>query len=296
LSQNQEETLCKSCGRYIGAWERCPFCRHINPKRFWVRLLKYLSPVVSVVGLFVLYYVGLYYGNPEVKLETLTKRSNFAQVKINAKVSAPIKYYSSSSTKGEDAGGSMEFEIDDGTALMSVRCYDDAVRELVDSKKIPAFGDDVTVRASYQYKGKGGMLILGSEMGLEIRRKTPEKATPIKAFAAENAKFEKGDRVMVSGKVEEVRDARYELTIAINDLSGNKITAIIPLGILQAYKLIKEDTSEWQQGRPKAGDFVTIKGGIDRRGKKGSEYYVMLVPAVDEITKTDETRVKNDNI
>jgi len=296
MSQNYEETHCKACGRYVGALEVCPFCRSFNPKRPIVRLIKYLTPIISVLGLFVLHYIGLNYGNPEVKLDTLTKRSNFAQITTSAVVNGPLRYYAATN-KGEDGGGSIEFEIDDGTALMLVRCYDDATRELVDAKKLPAFGDKVKLRASFQYKGKGGFLILGSEKGIDIDRKTPETASPIKAVN-DNAgdKFKRGDIVKVSGRVDSVANSKYEINITLDSAtSENQITAVLPLSVLQASKLVKDESGEWTAA-PRAGDFITVSGALELRGRKDDKHFVIMLPAVESIVKTSEETVKKDNM
>ncbi len=297
MSQNYEETHCKSCGRYVGALELCPFCRKFNPKRLTIRLVKYLTPIISVLGLFVLHYIGLHYGNPEVKLDSLTKRSNFAQITTNAVVNAPLRYYPAAD-KGEDGGGSIEFEIDDGTALMLVRCYDDASRELAESGKLPAFGDKIKMTASFQYKGKGGFLILGSEKGIKIERNIPEKATPIKTIVENTGgKFKHGDIIKLSGRVTSVENSRYEFEINLNSASTdeNSITAIMPFSMLQAEKTIKNSADEWQNA-PHEGDFITLTGALAQRGKKDDEYFVIIPPASKNIIKTTEETVKKDNL
>ncbi len=297
MSQNYEETHCKSCGRFVGALEVCPFCRSFNPKRLSVRLIKYLTPIISVLGLFVLHYIGVHYGNPEVKLDTLTKRSNFAQVTTNAVVNAPLRYYAASG-KGENAGGSVEFEIDDGTALMLVRCYDDATRELVEAKKLPAFGDKIKMTASFQYKGKGGFLILGSEKGIKIDRHTPETASPIKTVNENPGdKFKRGDIVKVSGRVAAVSGSRYELDIELDTASTdeNRLTAVMPFSVLQAGRLVKENADEWKDA-PREGDFITLSGALELRGKKDDKYFVIVLPSAESIVKTSEDIVKKDNM
>jgi hypothetical protein len=298
MSQNYEETHCKSCGRFVGALEVCPFCRNFNPKRLSVRLIKYLTPIISVLGLFVLHYIGVHYGNPEVKLDTLTKRSNFAQVTTNAVVNAPLRYYAASD-KGENAGGSVEFEIDDGTSLMLVRCYDDATRELVEAGKLPAFGDKIKMTASFQYKGKGGFLILGSEKGIKIDRRTPETASPIKTVNENpDDKFKRGDILKVSGRVASVDSSRYELEIDL-DAGGatdeTRITAVMPFSVLQAGRHVKENADEWKDA-PRKGDFITLSGALELRGKKDDKYFVIVLPSAESIVKASEDIVKKDNM
>lgn len=296
MSQNHEQTHCKSCGRYIGALELCPYCRTFNPKRLVVKLIKYLSPVISVLGLFVLYYIGLHYGNPEVKLDQLSKRSNFAQVKVNAEVSAVPRYYAAQG-KGENAGGSFEFEIDDGTMAMLARCYDDATGELVRAKKIPALGDKVTVRGSFQYKGKGGFIIIGSDNGLEINRVMPEKATALKIMAQkeiDKTGLKPHERVKISGKISEIKSSRYEFALKLDDMAGNIVTAVIPISALQISGQVKEDVSEFKFNY-KEGDFVTLSGALEKRGRRGYEYFAVIVPAPEDILKSSEENVKKDN-
>lgn len=297
MSQNHDETHCKSCGRYIGACEVCHFCRAFNPKRTVVRVIKYLSPVVAVLGLFVLQMIGTRYGNPEVKLDSLSKRSNFAQITVKAEVSSTPRYYPAVG-KGDENAGSMDFEIDDGTALMPVKCYDDATRELRDAKKVPSLGDRVKLRGSFQYKGKGGSLILGSEMGMELDRPAPAGATPIKDLPAGGPeKFRRGERVRITGKVTDVKDASYELSLRLGDMASSEVSAVVPLSILQLYKHAAAETGDWTpaKGCPAEGDVVTVTGAVDWRGKKGSQYPVIVVATVEEIVKADETKLRSDN-
>ena len=101
----------------------------MNPKRAAVRALKYLSPVITVLGILLLLWVGKTYGTPAVKIASLGKRNNYAQVSITGKISQDIRFYKSTRSRSEGAG-SLEFMVDDGTGIIKVRLLNGRKRRL----------------------------------------------------------------------------------------------------------------------------------------------------------------------
>ncbi len=166
-SQNRKETECSECGRFIGSWEVCPFCRHFNPKRLSVRIIKYTMPFLTILGLILLGFLGRLYGIQDAKISELGRRTNFAQVRIQGRIHNEVRIHSSDDDARGDSS-SVEFEVDDGTGIIRIRCYDDTTQELQEAGLIPAKGDEVSLVGNYQFKARRQFVILGSASDLTI--------------------------------------------------------------------------------------------------------------------------------
>jgi hypothetical protein len=132
-------------------------------------------PILTVLGLIFLGFLGRIYGVQEVKISELGRKSNFAQVIITGKISDEVRLHGSSS---DARGDSLEFEVDDGTGIIRIRCYDDTTQELKAAKKIPVEDDTVRVVGNYQFKAKRAFVILGSAADLTIQHEHSEKEGP----------------------------------------------------------------------------------------------------------------------
>jgi hypothetical protein len=289
-SQNRKETECSACGRFIGSWERCPFCRHWNPKRWQVRLIKYSTPILAILGLVLLSYMGKTYGVQPVQIKDLTRKSNYAQIQLSGRVSGDIRYHASDT---DDGSGSLEFELDDGTDTIRIRAYDDVSAEVLAAGKVPGFGDQVVLTGSYQYKARRHFIILGSANDLEILREKPENVTPIGWLGDPEQKgLKAGQRVKVTGRIEDITSGKYDRRLTVVDPAGARTAISIPASVLEmggadvpAVKFIDG---------LKAGDYVTCVGGLAQTKSRLRTWQVSpAAPA--ELAAADEQAWRNDN-
>ena len=293
LSQNQKETECSACGRFIGSWEICPFCRHYNPKRWQVRLIKYTSPFLTILGILLLMHLGKVYGTSDVTISELGRKANFAQVRIQGRVSGEIRVYSADSDSGISARG-LEFEVDDGTGVIRIRCYEDAFDELRAARNIPGPEDCVSLIGNYQFKAKRQFVILSSSSDLQIERTKPEKATPIlQVFRAEEYGLPINQRLKVTGRVKSIDDGMYERTCWLLDPDGIAVPVNLSKSALDAYGPADAGAVFCRQLR--AGDFVTCFGSLNMsRGRNGRHW--QLTPATPgDLFGADEITWKADN-
>jgi hypothetical protein len=290
MSQNRAETTCSACGRFIGSWERCPFCRHFNPKRPIVRALKYSTPFLAVLGIVGLAFLGKSYGTPAVKIGSLGRKSNFAQVRIEGRVSADIRFYSA------DAQGrpsSLEFEVDDGTGLIRVRCYEDAYEEMLAAAKIPAFGDQASLIGNYQYKAKRQFVILSSPEDLRINREMPERATPIrKAINAGWEGLAEGTRLKLTGRVRSRVPGTYDIVWSLEDPKGGRFPVSLSRDVMDACGMSE---TEGVAAQMNAGAFVTCFGALERSRDRDSESWQLAPAGPGDLRMADEATWKADN-
>ena len=288
--QNRRETECSACGRFIGSWERCPFCRHFNPKRWPVRLIKYSMPVLTVVGLFLLAAMGRQYGVQPVQIKDLSRKSNYAQVRLAGRISDEIRFHAKDE---EGAGGSLEFDLDDGTDVIRVRAYDDVTDELRRAGKIPGVGDQVVVDGSYQYKARRHFIILGSADALQIVREKPATATPIAWLRNPEEKgLAAGQRLKVTGRIEDAKDGPYDRRLWLVDPAGAGIAISISSGLLDAHGAAHP--AAVYVAALKVGDVVTCCGSLAQT--KGRARTWQLAPAApDDFAAADESTWRNDN-
>ena len=106
-----------------------------------------------------------------------------------------IRYYTSETR----VGGSLEFQLDDGTGIIKVRCYDDVTAELARTRCIPGYGDRVKIQGTYQFKARTDFVILGSAKGIEITRNLAHHTTTLAKIAGSHSSFKEGDPVIVDG-------------------------------------------------------------------------------------------------
>ncbi len=293
MSQNRRETECAQCGRFIASWEICPFCRAFNPKRPVVRLIKYTSPILTILGLFLLAHLGRVYGSPQVKIAELGRKTNFAQVQIAGIVPGELRLHASDDETGESRN-SLEFDVDDGTGVIRVRAYDDATQELMAAGELPNFGDRVTLVGNYQFKGRRQFMILSSPFDLEIDRPRPAQATAISDLSRLRAdQFPVGRRVKVTGRVAQARLTAYDLLCKLEDPDRNTITLKLSRDLFAAYGLTRGDTVTWPIPQP--GEYLTCYGALNWYKGKSGEFPELLPAAPSEIIKADAAAWKKDN-
>jgi len=289
-SQNRKETECSACGRFIGSWERCPFCRHWNPKRWQIRLIKYSTPILAILGLVLLSYMGKTYGVQPAKIKDLNRKSNYAQVQLAGQVSGDVRFHASDT---DDASGSLEFELDDGTDTIRIRAYDDVSAEVLAAGKVPGFGDQVVLTGSYQYKARRHFIILGSAADLEILREKPTSATPIGWLAnPEQNGLKTAQRLKITGRIQEITPGQYDRRLVVVDPAGSQTLISIPAGVLEMGGA-ESPTVKFIEGL-KAGDYVTCIGGLTQTKNRMRAWQIS--PATpDELVAADEQAWRNDN-
>ncbi|MBA3045350.1 MAG: OB-fold nucleic acid binding domain-containing protein [Candidatus Thermoplasmatota archaeon] len=223
------ENKCNACGRYIGPIYVCPFCGSKVKRSSRITYTRNLALILAIAGLLVFHAWSIGYGNPDVNLEDLNETSNYAYVTIKGVVTRAPVYY-----PGEDgAPGTLYFTVDDGTGEISVRAYPiPVVQEMIETGKIPGFGDRVVVTGNtYWYNAERGF-ILNSLSQLEIHRSEPILMTIEEVNDLDPDTTEGYYRVNVTGTVSSWRQYYSAVDVTLIDGDGHEISLYVPNSVM----------------------------------------------------------------
>ncbi len=236
----EEEVICPSCRRYVGTFERCPYCGARVPKRLAFRMLKWGGLAVAVFGILFL-YVDLHSANlvvkvpPTIELGEIEPTMNMAQVYLRGKATF-VKYY-------EDTGFLGMFVSDDAGNSIFIRAYDGETRRLLEMEKqrlaegspepkFPAVGDIVTIRGQLRVRPEFRMMILQYAEGLKIERPQAGKAT-IEQMVSNPENFGEYQRLEIGWeenqrvKVISRRDYDWATMLTLYEMSSEAETTLL---------------------------------------------------------------------
>jgi len=77
-----EETLCPSCGRFVGAYEKCPYCGAELKKRMSLIIWKRIAVIGTLLGLAVMWFAAANMNPPEVQIGEICETYNNAIITV----------------------------------------------------------------------------------------------------------------------------------------------------------------------------------------------------------------------
>lgn len=231
-----EEVFCLKCRRYVGTFERCPYCGAGVPKRLSFRLLKWGGLTVAILGVLLL-YADLHGPRlivrepPTIAIGDISPAMNFAQVYLTGDATF-VRYDEETKFLGM-------FLSDENGNEIFIRAYDSETRRLIEMEKrriaendpqpkFPAVGDRLKVRGNLRVRPGFRMMIMQFAEGLTIER--PE-ATPISIEnLVENAgTFREYQRFEVEGKVIDVDNRGWSVILTVYEVETKaEISVLIP--------------------------------------------------------------------
>jgi len=151
------ETHCPSCGKFVGTYERCPYCGTEVTKRISLKVFKMGSLVVALFGVLFLYLAAVNRQIPELEFDKVSETMNFAFVRIDGVVGdMPKVYYSDINNKPN----SMSFTLVKGDHMVRVMAYSAVAEKIIDADKLPIKGENVQVSGSLRVREGGDSLAL----------------------------------------------------------------------------------------------------------------------------------------
>ena len=200
----EEEVICPSCKRYVGTFERCPYCGARVPKRPSFRMLKWGGLTVAILGVLLLYadlHVSrlVVQDTPTIGISQIKPTMNFAQVYIEGKATF-VKYDKDSRFLGM-------FVTDENENSIFVRAYDAETLKLIKMEerrlaendpqpRFPAVGDNVRLRVQLRIRPEFYMVILQYAEGLKIMR-PPASAVTVAQIVSNPDNFGEYQRLEV---------------------------------------------------------------------------------------------------
>lgn len=130
------EMMCPSCGRFVGAVTKCPYCGSKVTKRMSLMATRWAAILLSTVGLFLLYLMARSHEPATVQIGDIATTMNFGNVRIVGQVKADAKM--------NRTGNGMSFNVSDGTGDLRV-FVDEAMRKEMEEKGlIPKKGNEIS--------------------------------------------------------------------------------------------------------------------------------------------------------
>ena len=158
------ETHCPSCGRFVGPLTRCPYCQALTQKRLSIRIFKWISALLSTVGLLMLLFYARNVKTQEVQISQLGLLSNFGHVAIKGTVT---------DSRGLSKWGRLSFNIQqvgqDGTVdTIEVNAYNKIAKEIASLNLVPKNGDVVRVEGRVRAQNDNYSLLINAPRHISI--------------------------------------------------------------------------------------------------------------------------------
>ena len=205
---------CGSCGRFIGPYDRCPYCGARTARRLALRTVKLAAVTLATLGLVLLWALARSVDTPTISILEASSLMNFGYVRLDGRVVRSPTYDAES--------GYLGFWLADETGEAYVSAYREVTEDLLARDVVPAVGDEVSVAGTLRIRDDHVALTLNVADHLTLRR--PE-AIPLKA--GEVTILDEGMRVRLAGEVRRVYEP-YEglMLITLGDESGEIVVAV----------------------------------------------------------------------
>lgn len=210
-----DESICSSCGRFVGALTRCPYCGAKVAKRLSIRVFRYAALLVGIVGLGLLYLMVRNKDVPVIRIGDIEPTMNFAYVRVVGSVSGDARIF-----REGNRVRSLRFMVDDGSGEISVTAFRSQAEELVEANRVPRRGDRVEVTGSLNMTADGEV-VMRLQVPDQLKIMPAEmEVTPLGQVTDALV----GEHLLVEGIIEEVvappPDSKAPWVITIRDGSG----------------------------------------------------------------------------
>ena len=206
-----EETLCPSCGRFVGAYEKCPYCGAELKKRMSLVIWKRIAVGGAVAGLFLMWLAATQMEPKLLQVADITATYNNAIVKIQGMVVGRSL---------EKERGMVKMRINDGSSTVSVLGFG-VLPKLQALGNLPLVGDKIELVGQVQISDQYGIsLFLNLPTRLKILASQPVEETKIGRLNPSwaNSKIRVKGNVKVPsrfGKVT-ITDGAQDLVVALD--------------------------------------------------------------------------------
>ena len=326
MKTNQNQTdkgiSCPSCGRFVGAHDRCPYCGTGLQKRVSLKSMRYISIVVALAGLVCLQLMAMSRETPVKEISSITPAMNFAYITIKGVATRPMKYY-----RDGDKVSSCYIYLKDKTGDMRVTAYRQVAEKLYNKDVYILEGDQVEVSGKIRVaegdkismmlevpdhlkvqhkKGFSEKIEVGHRE--KIKENSEDQLVKLSNISLENV----GDEVLVEAVVEkfskpgEGSKAPYRIIIEQN---GTKLSLvfwdqtfsgianpekIVPGIKIQAKATVGKYRDDLQLRLKNSDDLVVLKGEETKKSTRKTETKkkVVMLTAQEASEQSDGSKVK----
>ena len=207
------EMNCPSCGRFVGAVTKCPYCGSKVEKRMSLVAIRWAAVLLATLGLFLLFLMAKYRDIPVVKLGDVKATMNFAQIRVEGVADSDARTFRS--------GGGMGFNFSDGTGTIMVFISQKQAQEMVARNLVPKAGDQVSFAGGLNISDdKSSMRLLSVDEFQVVR------APAATLRLADVSTDLKGSSITVQGKVMDLfpppANSKRPYALKLQDDSGEQ--------------------------------------------------------------------------
>ncbi len=209
-----DDAYCPSCGRFVGAYERCPYCQATMTTRMGVKIVRRLAVAGAIIGLIMLWFAARAKVPPEINIGSIDVNNNMALVRVTGRV-VGLRLVTEKNT--------FSLTIDDGSGRMSLSAFDKlkAFQEHL-GDDFPQVGDIVSAVGNLSITEKwGASMFLSMPRRLEMKERFTPPVRTIEAISQDDI----GSVVEVTAHVVDVRQfppgKPIARSIKIRDNTGN---------------------------------------------------------------------------
>ncbi len=205
-SDLSEETLCPSCGRFVGAYEKCPYCGAGLHKRMSLLIWKRISVAGTILGLLVMWFAATRMNPSLVQIGEIQETYNNAQITIQGTVV---------DRRLDSDRGSITLTIADDSGSIGARSFS-ALPEFKKLGNIPRVGDKIETVGTVHIDA-----VYGTSVSLDLphRLKIQDRLKPNRTEISRLKKADVYTLVTVTGMVKHPpRFGKTTITDRINDL------------------------------------------------------------------------------
>ncbi len=223
-TQEDPETLCPSCGRFVGAYEKCPYCGAELKKRMSLVIWKRIAVVGTAVGLFLMWLAAVKMEPPLIDVAQAGPSYNNAIVRVQGTVV---------NRRLEEARKMVRLDVADRSGRLTAMGFGqlDRFREL---GNLPRVGDRVEIVGQLQISDQYGTSLF---LNLPHKVRIMDPPTPEKAAISAITEEWLHDKVTVRGNVKyaprygaaTITDGTRDLRVSLDPGNlGDDLPAIRP--------------------------------------------------------------------
>ena len=269
-SPEDKEVTCPSCFRFVGTYEKCPYCGAAVYKRLSVRLFRWGSLVLAFVGLGLLWMAARGIDAPMMNIHELEPTMSMGLVKVAGRVENRPRLH--------PEWKSLYMKLDDGTGELAVKAYSE-VATVIAEQDMPRRGDSIAVEGMIRFKSGGSAptMLIQAPQHLEYIKKVARPSDAKEYPIAEVTEDMEGRFVVVKGELiswELLSFGAYSGTL--RDETGELILWLKDY----RWKQLSDDTKALLQ---KEGAKLKVRGRVKLfYNKKEEKNIVEVVPVEQE--------------
>lgn len=223
LSEDREsrelppETICPGCGRFVGAYEKCPYCGATLKKRMSLIIWKRIAVGGTILGLFLMWLAATRMKPKEIQIGDIREGYNNANVTITGVVTG---------RQLKKQKNDFNITVADRSGSIRAQNFGD-LNKFREAGSVPRVGDEVKVTGTVQVNASWGTsLFLNAPHEVEILERKEAEEVAISAITDSWA----NSRAIVTGTVKYpprfgkvvISDGVSELTIFLDEKNLGK--------------------------------------------------------------------------